>query len=482
MAAELPFDPRAESLPTAPCWVDGEWITPSGAAVPVINPFTEAVIGECREADADLLVRAVRAATSAAASWRLISVEERTEVLVRAADLIEKSQDVLGPLVSREMGMPIALAKATQAQLPAQVLRSSAAAARSFPWAEQIEGATLVRRGAGVVGAITPWNMPVHQIVAKVSAAFAAGCSVVLKPSEQTPYDALVLAALFDEAGIPRGLFNVVTGTGPVTGAALAGQHGLARVSFTGSVAAGRAVAGLAAANLVPCTLELGGKSPAVILDDADLSVVVPSVLRSGFVNSGQACNATTRILVPSSRIEEVEELVRASLADFKMGDPLDPGTAQGPLVTRVQKQRVMGHLERAVADGGRVLSSGAQTPERGWFVAPTVVAGLSAEAAAVREEIFGPVLVLLPYADEEDAIRKANDSDYGLSAEVWSADRERAEAVAARLEVGQAKVNGVKTRERTGVPFGGVGLSGYGRELGAHGIQEMTEVTAVMS
>ncbi|MEV5837711.1 aldehyde dehydrogenase family protein [Nocardia sp. NPDC052112] len=469
----------------AQCLVAGEWITPSGSATPVIDPFTEAQIGEVAESGPDAVDRAVEAAAAALPSWADSDVEQRAELLERVADLLTRDVDRIAGLVTEEMGMPLRLSQVTQSELPASVLRSMARLAREFPWVEPIDGATLERGPAGVVAAITPWNFPVHQIVAKVAAALAAGCTVVLKPSELTPFDANVLASLFVEAGCPPGVLNTVTGTGPVTGAALAVHPDLGHVSFTGSVAAGRTVAGLAARTLTRCTLELGGKSPVLLLPDADLDTAVVGALSSGLVNSGQACNATTRMLVPAAALADVATLVRTHTEQYTLGDPADPATRLGPLASERQRDRVLGYIGGAVVAGGTLLTGTgkpSETTDHGYFVDPTVIARLGEDAQAVREEIFGPVIVIQTYTDVDDAVRIANDTDYGLSAEIWSADTDRARSVASRLRAGQVKINGVRTRNRPAVPFGGMKNSGYGRELGMFGIEEFTEVRAVMA
>ncbi len=475
-----------EQRSPAASMIGGESFVATGETIVVINPFAEQPMGSATEAGAGIVDRAVRDAHRAYVEWRAVPVEDRAALLERVADLLTRDEEAMAALVTSEMGMPITLARVTQSQLPASVLRATAGVAREgFAWREEVDGATLIRSGAGVVGAITPWNMPVHQIIAKVAAALAAGSTVVLKASEQTPYDATRVAELFLEAGAPAGLLNVVTGTGPVTGAALAAHPLLTRLSFTGSVRAGKEVAALAARELTRTALELGGKSPALLLPDVDLSVAVPAALNSGLVNSGQACNATTRMLVPESRLDDVADLVRAAADSFVLGDPTDDATTQGPLVTSRQQDAVLARIAQAVAQGGRLVAGSGKPSTRvgtGFFVDPTVIAGLSEDAEAVREEIFGPVVVIQPYADEDDAIRIANDSDYGLSAEVWSGDDEHALAIAERLSVGQVKVNGVRTRNRPLVPFGGMRNSGYGRELGPLGIEEFTDVTAVMA
>lgn len=461
--------------------VGGATTRVDGEEIRVVSPWTEKVVGSLVESDAlvDDAVAAATRAHRALASW---TPERRARLLEAWAGLIERDGELISRTVSTEMGMPVALARATQSDLPARVLRASADAVRRIAWEQESDGALLLRRGAGVVGAVTPWNMPVHQIVAKVAGAVGAGCSVVLKPSEQTPFDALHLARLMLEAGAPPGTLDVLPGTGPVTGAALCAHPGLARLSFTGSVAAGRLVAAAGAATLTPCTLELGGKSPALVLPDGDLGEVLPRVVASGLVNSGQACNATTRLLLPAARLDDAVALLPALLDAHVLGDPADPATTQGPLVTAAHRDRVRGHLDAALAAGATVLGGGAEVPAHGWFLAPVVLTGLPRAAAAVQQEIFGPVLVVQPYADLDDALDLAHDTPYALSAEVWGSDADAAAQVARRLRVGQVKVNGVRTRERPGVPFGGSGQSGHGRELGEHGILEMSELTAVMA
>lgn len=452
-----------------------------GQNIDVVDPFTGESIGSTHESGAETVDRAVSAAIRTFEDWSRTSVDERAVILERAADLLDERGTDVASMVTLEMGMPIRLSTVTQSQLPASVLRAAAGTARTFSWVEDIDGAQLRRRASGVVGAITPWNMPVHQIVAKVSAALGAGCTVVLKPSEATPIDAVAIAQIFLDAGLPRGAFNVVQGTGGVTGSALAAHPGIAHVSFTGSVGAGRTVAALAAGTLARTTLELGGKSPAVILPDADLDVAIAGALGSALVNSGQACNAPSRMVIPQHLAGEIERRIADATASFVFGDPSDPATTHGPLASKRQLDRVVDYAQSALSEGGRLVV-GTGKPDSGCFMAPTVIADLPSTARAVREEIFGPVVVLQTYRDIADAVRIANDSDFGLSAEVWSGDRDSATSVASKLHVGQVKVNGVKTRNRPAVPFGGVKKSGYGRELGALGFGEFTDVTAVMA
>lgn len=467
---------------TAPSIIDGHRMVGAGERIDVVNPYSDSIIGGTAEAGADIVARAMRAATSASAAWSDVPVADRAAILDRTAQQLEDNGPAIAATVTDEMGMPITLALATQSDLPVRVLRATAQAARDFEWSRHVDGHRLDHMPAGVVAAVTPWNMPVHQIIAKVSAALVAGCTVVLKPSEATPFDAVEVVEAFEAAGLPSGVLNLVQGTGAVTGSALVSSPGLAHVSFTGSVVAGRVVSGLAAHNLTRCTLELGGKSPAVILPDADLDVAVAGALKSALVNSGQACNATSRMVIPAELAGEIEDVIRRCAESFVVGDPHDPSTTLGPLASSRQLDRVVGYAQAALGEGGRLVA-GTGKPEPGspgCFMAPTVIADLPATARAVREEIFGPVTVLQTYRSTEEAVALANDSDFGLSAEVWAGSRPAAEAVAARLNVGQVKINGARTREHPTAPFGGVKNSGYGRELGSAGIAEFTEIRAV--
>jgi acyl-CoA reductase-like NAD-dependent aldehyde dehydrogenase len=470
-------------LGRARCLIGGEWIEPDGERIPVVDPYTEQAIGEVTDAGTELTARAVAAAQAAFEPWMETPVHERAAVLERVGELISERGEALAGLITREMGMPVSLAAASQVAMPSSVLAAFAKAARGFAWVRQGDGAELRHVPLGVVAAITPWNMPVHQIIAKLGAALAAGNTVVLKPSELTPFDALAVAELFTEADLPPGVLNVVPGVGIGTGQALVAHPGVAHVSFTGSVAAGRTVATLAAGHLASATLELGGKSPAVLLDDADFARAVPAAVRSGLVNSGQACNATTRLVAPAGRADEVEGLIADTLRTLALGDPKDAATALGPLVSERQRARVCEFVNDARAQGARVVAGdSADVPPAGFFVAPMVFADVPVSARVLREEVFGPVLTVRYHDGDDEAARIANDSDYGLSAEVWSGDPERAARFGRRLRVGQVKINGVRTRERPAVPFGGFKLSGYGRELGQAGLAEMTTVTAVLS
>jgi acyl-CoA reductase-like NAD-dependent aldehyde dehydrogenase len=348
-------------------------------------------------------------------------------------------------------------------------------------WEEEVGNSRILREPVGVLGAITPWNYPLNQIAAKVAPALAAGCTVVLKPSEVTPLNAFLLAEVIEAAGLPAGVFNFVTGLGPVVGEAIAGHPGVDMVSFTGSTRAGRRVSELAAETVKPVAMELGGKSPNVILDDADLARAVPDGVAKCFLNSGQTCSALTRMLVPRQRLAEAEELAAAAAEGFTPGDPFDSSTRLGPLVSDVQRERVRGYIEKGVEEGARLIAGGAEPPEgleRGYFVRPTVFSEVEAGMKIGQEEIFGPVLAIQPYEGEDDAVRIANSTPYGLAGGVWSADDERAIAVARRIRTGQIEINGGAFNPLA--PFGGYGQSGHGRENGRYGIEELLQVKSL--
>ena len=349
-------------------------------------------------------------------------------------------------------------------------------------WEEEIGNSRVLREPVGVLGAITPWNYPLNQIAAKVAPALAAGCTVVLKPSEVVPLNAFILAEVIEAAGLPAGVFNLVTGTGPVVGEAIAGHPGVDMVSFTGSTRAGRRVSELASATVKPVAIELGGKSPNVILDDADLAKAVPDGVAKCYLNSGQTCSALTRMLVPRAKLAEAEEIAAKTAAEaFTPGDPFEESTRLGPLVSDVQRERVRGYIEKGEAEGAKLVTGGAAPPEgleRGYFVRPTVFSEVTPEMTIAQEEIFGPVLSIQPYEDEEDAVRIANDTVYGLAGGVWSADQERAIAVARRIRTGQIEINGGAFNPLA--PFGGYKQSGHGRENGRYAIEELLQVKSL--
>ena len=381
--------------------------------------------------------------------------------------------------------MPYVLSTLIQAGIPTMTFASMAEVAREvLTGEEQIGNSLVVREPVGVVGCITPWNYPLHQVAAKVAPAIAAGCTVVLKPSEVTPLSAFLLAEVTQEAGLPAGVLNLVTGTGPVVGEAIASHPGVDMVSFTGSTRAGRRVAELASATVKRVALELGGKSANVLLDDLSddqLQAAVVDGVQKCFLNSGQTCSALTRMIVPRSRLGTVEAVARATAEAYVVGDPFSPETTLGPLVSDVQRERVLGYVRGAVDDGARVVVGGAEPPEgldTGYFVRPTVLSDVTPGMTVAREEVFGPVLAILAYDDEEEAVAIANDSDYGLAGGVWSGDRDHAVAVARRLRTGQVEVNGGVFNPLA--PFGGYKQSGVGRELGRYGLEEFLETKAL--
>jgi len=463
-------------------FIGGEWVAPSGSErIEVVNSTTEEVMGTvpaCSAEDAD---RAVRAAREAFPAWSETSHEERAGYLnAIAAGLGERAEEIAAT-ISQELGMPLKLSQIIQVGLPTAQLANAARLIEEIVWEEEIGNSRVIREALGVIGAITPWNFPLNQIVCKVAPALAAGCTVVLKPSEVTPLNAFALTEVIEAAGLPPGVFNMVTGLGPEVGEAIAAHPGIDMVSFTGSTRAGRRVSELASATVKPVAMELGGKSPNLILDDADLARAVPDGVAKCFLNSGQTCSALTRMLVPGELLAEAEELAVAAAESFTPGDPFEESTRLGPLVSDVQRQRVRGCIEKGEAEGARLLTGGAAPPEgleRGFFVRPTVFSGVTPEMTIAREEIFGPVLAIQPYEGEEEGVRIANDSAYGLAGGVWSADRERAVAVARRLRTGQVEVNGGAFNPLA--PFGGYGQSGHGRENGRYGLEEMLQVKSL--
>jgi acyl-CoA reductase-like NAD-dependent aldehyde dehydrogenase len=446
-------------------FVGGEWVEPSGSGtIDVRNPATEEVIGHIPEGTAEDADRAVRAARAAFDSWTALSPYERGRYCAAIGAGLDERGDELAVLITSELGMPVELSRMIQVGLPVMTFTSMPELVEQVRWEEEVGNSVIVREPAGVVAAITPWNYPLHQIAGKVAPAIAAGCTVVLKPSELVPLNAFVLAEICETVGLPAGVFNLVTGTGPVVGEAIVSHPETDMVSFTGSTAVGRRVSELAAQSVKPVSLELGGKSPNVILDDADLERAVADGVAKCFINSGQTCSALTRMLVPRDRLEEAERIA-AVVAD---------GMELGPLVSERQRERVRGYIEKGETEGAKLVTGGPEPPEgreRGWFVRPTVFSEVTSEMTIAQEEIFGPVLAIMPYDDEADAVRIANDTRYGLAGGVWSADEERARRIAARIRTGQVEINGGVFNPLA--PFGGYKQSGHGRELGRLGLEE---------
>ena len=463
-------------------FIGGEWTDPEGAeTLEVINSTSEEAMGTipaCTAADAD---RAVIAARDAFESWSQTSREERAGYLSAISAGLGERADEIAATISQELGMPLTLSKIIQAGLPIAQFAAMPNLMEEVRWEEEIGNSRVLREPVGVLGAITPWNYPLNQIACKVAPALAAGCTVVLKPSEVVPLNAFILAEVIEAAGLPAGVFNLVTGAGPVVGEAIAGHPGVDMVSFTGSTRAGRRVSELASATVKPVAMELGGKSPNVILDDADLNRAIPDGVGKCYLNSGQTCSALTRMLVPREELAEAEEIAAQAAESFTPGDPFEDTTRLGPLVSDVQRERVRGYIEKGEAEGAKLVTGGAAAPDgldRGYFVRPTVFSDVTPEMTIAQEEIFGPVLAIQPYDGEEDAVRIANDTAYGLAGGVWSADQDRAISVAKRIRTGQIEINGGAFNPLA--PFGGYKQSGHGRENGRYAIEELLQVKSL--
>ena len=463
-------------------YIGGEWVDPAGdETIDVVNASTEEVMGRIPQGTPEDVDRAVAAARKAFETWSETPLVERANLIRAVAAGVAARTDEIASTVAQELGMPIGLSKGIQAGLPTMTFTSVPDLLEEVTWEEQVGNSLVVREPVGVVGAITPWNYPLHQVAAKVAPALAVGCTVVLKPSEVAPLSAFILAEIIDEAGLPAGVFNLVTGTGPVVGEAIASHPGVDMVSFTGSTRAGRRVSELASQNVKPVALELGGKSPNVILDDADLETAVTDGVSKCFLNSGQTCSALTRMLVPRERLEEAEKIAATVAEAYTTGECFDPEAKLGPLVSDVQRERVRSYIRKGVEEGARLVTGGEEPPdgcERGYFVRPTVFSGVSNDMTIAQEEIFGPVLTIIPYDDEEDAVRIANDSMYGLAGGVWSGDEERAKRVARRIRTGQVEINGGVFNPLA--PFGGYKQSGHGRELGKFALEEYLQVKSM--
>jgi acyl-CoA reductase-like NAD-dependent aldehyde dehydrogenase len=463
-------------------YIGGAWVSSTGTdVIEVVNSATEEVIGTIPAGTPEDVDRAARCAADAFAEWSATSREERSKTLERVQEALTARTTEIATLISQEVGMPFTLSNLIQVGLPVMSFAAAAQLATEFPFEEEVGNSLIVREPVGVVGAITPWNYPLHQIAAKVAPALAAGCTVVLKPSEVAPLNAFILAEILDDIGLPPGVFNLVTGVGPVVGEAIASHPLVDMVSFTGSTRAGKRVMQLAAEGVKRVALELGGKSPNVILEDADISAAVPAGVAGCYINSGQTCSALTRMLVPRSRLAEVEALAVETAETYKPGDPFDGDTRLGPLVSSTQLERVRGYIKKGVDEGATLLTGGAELPDgldKGYFVRPTVFSNVTRTMTIAQEEIFGPVLSIIPYDTEEEAVEIANDTVYGLAGAVWAGDKEHAERVARRLRTGQVEVNGGGFNPLA--PFGGYKQSGIGRELGKYGLEEYLEVKAL--
>lgn len=464
-------------------YIDGS-TTASLKTIEVENPATEEMIGRIPRGTVDDVDRAVHAAAAAFPQWSQSTRARRREVLIALRDGLAARQDEIGALIASDVGTPIKVATRIQAGLPQIDLQTSIDLLEQPEVEERIGNSIVYRRAAGVVAAITPWNYPLHQIAAKVGPALAAGCTVVLKPSEVAPLATHVLTEVIAEAGLPAGVLNVVHGYGHELGDALVGHPLVDVVSFTGSPQVGRHIAGVAAATVKRVTLELGGKSASILLPNADLGVAVKVSMANAYLNGGQTCNAWTRLLVHRDVQEEVLERAAAVAATFIAGDPMDSGTRLGPMVSARQRSRVQEYVRAGIDDGARLVTGGlvedhaATLPETGHYVPATVFGDVDPSSRIAQEEVFGPVLSVIPYDDVDHAVRIANGTRYGLSGAVWSADQDAALRVARRLQTGQVDINGAAFNPKA--PFGGVKDSGYGRENGPYAMDEFTTITAI--
>jgi aldehyde dehydrogenase (NAD+) len=467
-------------------YIDGAWVPSAGTGtIEVFDSTDGSVIGRIPDGTADDVDKAAKAARAAFDEWAAKAPEERGKFCTRIAEGLGARMDEIATIVTREAGMPKWLSSIVQAGLPIGSFAQAAALAESYQYEEQVGNSLVVKEPVGVVGCITPWNYPLHQIAAKVAFALAAGCTVVLKPSEIAPLDAYILAEVVHDAGLPAGVFNLVMGAGPNVGEAIASHPDIDMVSFTGSTRAGKRVAELASQSLKRVALELGGKSANILLDDLDDATFERAVrdgIQKCYINSGQTCIALTRMLVPRARLADAERFAADEVeARYQPSDPFADGAMLGPLASQAQVDRVTGYIQKGIDEGAKLVTGGAERPDgfdKGYYVRPTVFSEVSNDMTIAREEIFGPVLSILPYDTEEDAVAIANDTPYGLSGGVWAGDAERAKKVARRVRTGQIEVNGGAFNPSA--PFGGYKQSGYGREYGQYGFEEFLEIKSM--
>ncbi len=467
-------------------YIDGAWVPSTGTGtIDVINASTEEVMGRIPEGTPEDVDKAVAAARSAFETWSETAPAERQKVLQRLAEELGARSQEIAETITGEVGMPIFLSQMIQAGLPQATAASYVQILDDFQWEEEIGNSLIIHEPVGVVGAITPWNYPLHQILAKVAPALAAGCTIVLKPSEVAPLNAFILAEIFDGLGLPPGVFNLVSGVGPVVGEAIAAHPDVDMISFTGSTRAGKRVSELAAQTVKRVALELGGKSANILLDDLEgeeLDKAARAGVGSCYLNSGQTCTAFTRMLVPASKQDEIVDILKDEVESvYSIGDPTGSQARLGPLISDTQRDRVRGYIEKGIDEGATLVTGGPEQPDdlpTGYFVKPTIFSGVSNDMTIAQEEIFGPVLSVIPYDDEADAVAIANDTVYGLSGGVWGADADRAKAVARKIRTGQLEVNGGGFNPLA--PFGGYKQSGNGRELGKYGLEEFLVVKSL--
>jgi acyl-CoA reductase-like NAD-dependent aldehyde dehydrogenase len=463
-------------------FIGGHWVAPSTKeTIDVHSAGTGEVMGKIPAGGDRDIDAATAAAHAALEGWSRTPAGKRGEVLQKISDGLKARGDEIAKTIAQEVGMPIKLAGRIQAGLPIANFANYARIAREFKFEERVGNSLIVKEPVGVVGAITPWNYPLHQIALKVAPALAAGCTVVLKPSEIAPFNAFILAEVIEAAGLPKGVFNLVTGFGPAVGEALVKHPRVDMISFTGSTRAGKRISEVAAQQVKRVALELGGKSASVILEDADLAAAVKGTVNGCYLNSGQTCTALTRMLVPASKYDEAAKLAVEAAKGFTLGDPLQETTRLGPLSSQAQLERVRSYIKKGLDEGAELLAGGAEKPEGvpgGYFVKPTIFGKVKNSMTIAQEEIFGPVLSIIPYQDEDEAVRIANDSPYGLAGAVWSKDDARAQNVARHIRAGQIDVNGGAFNMNA--PFGGFKQSGHGREAGVYGLEEFLELKSL--
>jgi aldehyde dehydrogenase (NAD+) len=463
-------------------YIDGAFVIPHGEErFELFNPATEEVIGTVRLADGEDARRAIAAAKRALPGWSRTTLPERATLLRRMHAAVVAREDELLAAIVQEYGAPASRSR-WMTHHAAQVLVDAIEAMEAFDFERQLGTARVVMQPVGVAGLITPWNSNAGFICGKLAAALAAGCTAVIKPSEMSALQTRIVMEALHEAGAPAGVFNIVTGRGDVVGAAIVKSPDVRKISFTGSTVVGKGILRAAADDVKRVTLELGGKSPTVILDDADFATAVPLAIQAGFMNSGQACIAGTRLLLPRARLPEFEALTAAAVEATVSGDPRNPDTAVGPMVSRKQWERVQGYIRKGIDEGARLLSGGEGRPEgydRGWLVRPTLFTDVRNDMTIAREEIFGPVLSIIPYEDEDDAVAIANDTSYGLSAYVMTTNTQRGARVAARIDAGRVMVNTLTHEPKA--PFGGFKQSGLGREYGVFGLEAYLEPKTIL-
>ncbi|GAA2567739.1 aldehyde dehydrogenase family protein [Mycolicibacterium diernhoferi] len=462
-------------------FINGEWVSgESSELIDVVNPATEEIIAQVPAGTAGDVDRAVAAAKAAFESWSRTPVAERLRILEAVVEGYQAREDDLVRVISMEMGAPESFSRAAQVPLPLMTMTTAVEILRDFKFEYEANGVSIVREPIGVIGAITPWNFPLHQVALKVIPGLATGCTVVLKPSEVTPLSSIIFTEVLEAAGVPAGVFNLVQGHGPEVGEAISSHPDIDLVSFTGSTRAGKRVTELGAQTVKRVTLELGGKSANIILDDADFEAAIPAGVAGSYLNCGQACNAPTRMLVPRARLAEVEELAKKAAETFEAGAATEGKTPLGPVTTEAGLHRVRRYIEQGVEEGAKLIAGGAEPVEGpGYFVRPTVFSNVTQDMTIAREEIFGPVLSIIAYDTVDEAVAIANDSEYGLGGWVWSGDATRAREVAKRIRTGQVYINGAGIHPYA--PFGGYKQSGNGREWGLYGFEEVLETKAIL-